>query len=195
MPESQAQESETAPNPGAGDTFDITIREVPELVVAFEYSERHADELPQWLPGAMSRVYEAANAHGGIASTHHLGYLERDDLPPEPVFIVIYDGNPEHGAMRVEVTAPVTGVEPEAAATNDALLLFPAHSEAFVRLKRSQADPADLGKAYEAVERWVLDQGHAIAAPPREVYFTDFMGAAPHEEVCDIAWPIAPAKR
>ncbi|MGC4189761.1 MAG: GyrI-like domain-containing protein [Thermomicrobiales bacterium] len=173
------------------DPFVITIREVPEMVVAFEFAERHVHELPGWLPGAMSRVYETADTNGGIARTDVLPYLNRDQFAPEPVFIVIYDGHPDHGAMRVDVTSPIAGADPSAAAGNDALLVVPAHREAFVRLKRSQADPADLGEAYEAVERWILDRGHRIAAAPREVYFTDFMGASPYDEVCDIAWPIA----
>jgi len=176
------------------EAFAISVRDVPALVVAFEFAERRADELPDWLPGAMSRVYQTAEAHGGVARTDLLTYLDRDQFAPEPVFIVIYDGNPEHGAMRVDVTAPVANADPVAAASNEALLVLPAHREAFVRLKRSQADPEDLGAAYEAVERWLLDQGYTVAAPPREVYWTDFMGASPHDEVCDIAWPIASPK-
>ncbi|MGB3329432.1 MAG: GyrI-like domain-containing protein [Thermomicrobiales bacterium] len=176
--------------PAAETAFTITVRDVPEMIVAYEFAERHAHELPAWLPGAMSRVYQTADALGGVVRTDALDYLERGQFAPEPVFIVIYDGNPAHGAMRVDVTAPVSGVDAEAAAKNDALLHFPAHKEAFVRLKRSQADPSELGKAYEAVERWALDQGHTIAAAPREVYYTDFMGASPSDEVCDVAWPI-----
>jgi hypothetical protein len=30
-----------------------------------------------------------------------------------------------------------------------------------------------------------------MAGSPREVYFNDFMNAAPDEESCDIAFPIA----
>lgn len=170
--------------------FTITVREVPSLVAAFEYAEKHAPELPAWLPGAMGRVYHTADANGGVARTHDLPYLNRNEFAPEPVFIVIYDGNPEHGAMQVSVTAPVLGLSSDAAAGNDALLVIPAHQEAFVRLKRSQADPQDLGKAYGAVEQWLLSQGYEVAAAPREVYYTDFFGASPHDEVCDIAWPI-----
>jgi hypothetical protein len=28
--------------------------------------------------------------------------------------------------------------------------------------------------------------------PPREVYFVDFVSAAPADDVCDVAFPIAP---
>ena len=31
----------------------------------------------------------------------------------------------------------------------------------------------------------------AVAGPPREVYFTDFVAAGPDDEVCDIAFPIS----
>lgn len=187
--------SDSAPaKPDSEDAFEIALRDVPEMVVAFEFAERHAHEMPEWLPGAMGRVYQTADALGGVARTDALDYLDRAQFAPEPVFIVIYDGNPEHGAMRVDVTAPVIGIDFLSAEKNDSLLHFPAHQEAFVRLKRSQADPADLGKAYAAVERWILDQGHKVAAAPREVYYTDFMGASANDDVCDIAWPIT-AKR
>lgn len=172
------------------DSFTIAVRDVPELVAAFEYAEKHAPELPAWLPGAMNRVYHIADANGGIALTENLPYLNRDAFAPEPVFIVVYDGNPDHGAMQVSVTTPVLGHTAATAEGNDALLVLPAHQEAFVRLKRSQAEPEDLGRAYAAVEQWLQNQGFAIAAAPREIYYTDFLGASPNDEVCDIAWPI-----
>lgn len=177
--------------PETEDAFTITVRDVPALVAAFEYAEKHAPELPAWLPGAMERTYKTADANGGVARTHDLPYLNRNEFAPEPVFIVIYDGDPRHGPMQVDVTTPVLGRSADDVAGNDALMVLPAHREAFVRLKRSQADPQDLGKAYGAVEAWLHANGHAITAAPREVYYTDYFGASPHDEVVDIAWPFA----
>ena len=51
--------------------------------------------LESWLPVTMSRVLKAAG--DAAAGTTDQPYLERDHLPHEPVFIVIYEGNPNEG--------------------------------------------------------------------------------------------------
>jgi effector-binding domain-containing protein len=40
---------------------------------------------------------------------------------------------------------------------------------------------------------WVAARGLAVAGPPREVYFTDFVSADFNDEVCDVAVPIGAA--
>jgi effector-binding domain-containing protein len=168
--------------------YTISLRDTPAMAMAVEHAEKFVHELTEWLPGAMARVCDAAEANGGIARTDALPYLDRGQFSPERVFIVVYEGGPEKGAMQVDVTAPVLNQDPVAPAQG--LVAVPAHREAFVRLKRSQAEPQDLGAAYVAVEEWAIANGHAIAGPPREVYYTDFHGAKPDEDVIDIAWPI-----
>jgi effector-binding domain-containing protein len=41
------------------------------------------------------------------------------------------------------------------------------------------------------VTAWVVSHALTVIGSPREVYFTDFVSAAPHDEVCDVALPIA----
>jgi len=106
------------------------------------------------------------------------------ERPPtdDPVFVVIYQGNPNEGPTRVEVCAPV-------AAGGDQTL--PAHREAFVRVTKGQVISGQLGGVYEAIEKEVVDRGLRITDAPREVYWTDFMSAAEDDEVFDVAFPVA----
>jgi hypothetical protein len=169
-------------------TFQIDLRDVPELLVVTEQRNVSQSELTGWLPGAMARVAAAAESLGGIASST-APWLGRGDRPPAPVFIVIYEGNPNEGEVPVEACAPIAaeGAEPADAATRR----LPAHREAYVRLTKAQTEPqAKIGAAYGAVEAWVRGQGFEIAAAPREVYFTDYFGAGPSDEVFDVAFPI-----
>ena len=65
-----------------------------------------------------------------------------------------------------------------------------AHREAYTRITVAQAEFPQILSAYEAVERWVQQNGKEMLGPPREVYFGDFAHLAPNDEGCDIAFPI-----
>ncbi len=168
--------------------FDIKVREVPEQLVVTEQRSVNQKELEEWLPGAMARVSSAAKAFGGVTDTLAQPWLLRNDHPSEPVFIVIYEGNPNEGPVPVEVCAPIAGDQNGSA--DVPMRRVPAHREAYVRLTRAQIEPATLGSAYGAVEQWIGAQDLEVAAAPREVYYTDFFAAAPTDDVFDVAWPI-----
>jgi hypothetical protein len=70
--------------------MDVLVRDVPEQLVITEQRMVDQAALESWLPGAMSRVLKAAG--DGAAGTVDQPCLERDHLPHEPVFIVIYEG-------------------------------------------------------------------------------------------------------
>ena len=168
--------------------FDIKVREVPEQLVVTEQRNVNQAELVEWLPGAMARVSSSTKPFGGVVDTLAQPWLLRNDRPSEPVFIVIYEGNPNEGPVPVEVCAPIDGGrEPDAKAPTRRV---PAHREAYVRLTRAQTEPATLGAAYLEVERWIGAQGLEVAAAPREVYWRDYFSAGPDDEVFDVAWPI-----
>jgi effector-binding domain-containing protein len=136
----------------------------------------------------MARVARSAEGLGGVTGSSSLAWLRREGRPSEPVFIVIYEGNPNEGEVPVEVCAPVSdGNEGANGATTRHV---PAHREAYVRLTKTQTEPSVLGSAYEAVERWAGSQGLEVAGAPREVYYTDYYAAAPADEVFDVAWPV-----
>jgi hypothetical protein len=156
--------------------MDVRTRDVPELHVVTEERSVDQAELEAWLPGAMARV----GAHLGTSS---FPYLERVD--DQAVFVVIYEGNPNEGPTPVEVCAPVADAE---AATRT----IPALREAYVRVTKEQVLTGQLGRVYEGIEKWISDQGLAVAAAPRETYWTDFHGAAPADDVFDIGFPVGP---
>jgi hypothetical protein len=156
---------------------EIRLRDVPELRLATESRSVDQAELEAWLPGAMARVAQAA---GGPLTAATQPWLGRDTA--DPVFVVIYEGNPNDGPTPVEVSAPV-------AAGGDRT--DPAHREAYARVTKGQVTSGQLGGVYEAVEKWASDQGMRITAAPRETYWTDFMSAGDDDEVFDVAFPIA----
>ena len=160
---------------------EIRVRDVPELHVVSETRSVDQAALQAWLVDAMARVAERARATGGPLGTAHWPFVERPGDPDEPLFVAIYEGNPNEGPTAVEVCATV-------AAGGDRVI--PAHREAFARVTKSQVTGGELGGVYEAVEKWVVDNGLAVARAPREVYWTDFPAAAAGDEVFDIVFPV-----
>jgi hypothetical protein len=53
----------------SSDRFDIKDRDVPEQLVLTEQRHVHIDGMPGWLPSAMQRVTQQAEAHGGPAGS------------------------------------------------------------------------------------------------------------------------------
>jgi effector-binding domain-containing protein len=166
--------------------MDVAVREVPEQIVVTEQRMVDQAALQSWLPGAMSRVLmTAGDAAAGTADQPH---LIRDDVPDEPVFVVIYEGNPNEGETAVEVCTPLrTGVPAPADAASRAI---PAHREAYVRVTKSLVDSGHIGDAYMAIEKWIGSNGLEIAAAPRETYWTDFHEADADDAVVDVAFPV-----
>jgi len=159
----------------------IQLRDVPEQHVVTEVRSVDQAGLEAWLPGAMARVAERARAAGGLRGTADWPFLERSDRPDEPVFITIYEGNPNEGPTPVEVCATV-------AAGGDRAI--PAHREAYARVTKSHVTSGELGGVYEAIEKWIAANGLAVARAPRETYWTDFPAASADDEVFDIAFPV-----
>ncbi|MGA5302677.1 GyrI-like domain-containing protein [Nucisporomicrobium flavum] len=161
---------------------EIRLRDVPDQHVVTEMRVVGQADLQAWLPGAMARVAERARAAGGLLGTRDWPFLERPAHPDEPVFVTIYEGNPNEAPTEVEVCATV-------AAGGDRTV--PAHREAYARVTKSQVVTGELGGVYEAVEKWVLDNGLTVAHAPREIYWTDFGAATGDDEVFDVAFPVA----
>ena len=158
---------------GSFEMYEILERDVPEQVVLTEQRHIRVQELDEWLPAAIGRLVETAEANGGIAA---------------PVFVVYHGEVNEDSDGPVEVCVPV-GSDVEAAGT--AIRREAAHREAYTRITKAQVEYPQILSAYEAVDSWIRSEGRTIAGSPREVYFTDFMAAAPTDEVCDIAFPVS----
>jgi hypothetical protein len=164
--------------------MEVRLRDVPEQHVVTEERSVDQAQLMEWLPGAMSRVAQAANGAGGLPGTRSWPYLERSEHPDEPVFIVIYEGNPNEGPTPIEVCAPVRSAD--AAART-----IPAHREAYVRVTKGLVLSGQIGGVYEGIEKWISAEGLQVARAPRETYWTDFFKAAEGDEVFDVAFPVS----
>jgi effector-binding domain-containing protein len=166
--------------------MDVLVRDVPEQLVITEQRMVDQAALESWLPGAMSRVLKAAG--DGAAGTIDQPYLERDHLPHEPVFIVIYEGNPNESETAVECCTPLrTGVPAPADAASR---VIPAHREAYSRVTKSVVESGRVADVYGAIEQWIGTNGLDIAAAPRETYWTDFYAAGGNDVVFDVAFPV-----
>jgi hypothetical protein len=137
--------------------------------------QRHVrvDELQRWLPEAMMRLPKSADRYGGMAGAP----------------FVIYHGEVnEDSDGPVEVCVPIgAGQAPSA---EHATRREPAHREAYVRIRKAQVEYPQILSAFDAVAQWIGARGLTISASPREIYFADFVAAAPTDEVCDVAFPI-----
>ncbi len=166
--------------------MDVLVRDVPEQVVVTE--QRMVDQagLESWLPGAMSRVLKAAG--DAAAGTVDQPHLQRDHVPDEPVFIVIYEGNPNEGETAVECCTPLRAGVP--APADAASRVIPAHREAYVRIPKITVESGHIGDVYLAIEQWLGSNALDIAAAPRETYWTDFHAADGSDVVFDVAFPV-----
>jgi len=166
--------------------MDVLVRDVPEQIVIAEQRMVDQAALESWLPGAMTRVHKAAgDAASGTLDQPH---LRRDHAPDEPVFIVIYEGNPNEGETAVECCTPLRA--DRRAPAEAASRTIPAHREAYVRVTKNTVQSGLIGDVYLAVEQWASDNGLDIAAAPRESYWTDFYAADGDDEVLDVAYPV-----
>src|ERR1700729_1982445 len=166
--------------------MDVRMREVPGQAVVTEQRMVDQEALERWLPEAMARVHKAAGDMA--AGTGEQPYLLRGHAVGEPVFIVIYEGNPNEGETAVECCTPLRAddARPDGAATRT----IPAHREAYVRVLKRTVQSGAVGDVYVAIENWIEGQGLEIAAAPRETYWTGFYSAAADDEVFDVAFPV-----
>lgn len=166
--------------------MDVRMREVPEQTVVTEQRMVGQAALSPWLQEAMARVHKAAGDRA--AGTAEQPHLLRDHVAAEPVFIVIYEGNPNEGETAVECCTPLRAgsTAPDGVATRS----IPAHREAYVRVPKRTAESGKLGDVYVAIENWIQGQGLEVAAAPRETFWTDFFSAAADDEVFDVAFPV-----
>jgi effector-binding domain-containing protein len=166
--------------------MDVLVRDVPEQIVITEQRMVDQAALEAWLPGAMSRVLKAAG--DAAAGTVDQPHLQRDHVANEPVFIVIYEGNPNEGETAVETCTPLrAGVQ---APSDAASRVIPAHREAYVRVAKDTVQSGHIGDVYLAIERWIGSNELEVAAAPRETYWTDFYTADGSDVVFDVAFPV-----
>jgi DNA-binding transcriptional MerR regulator len=152
--------------------FTILERDVEEQTVLTEQRHLTVQGLPDFISGALGRLYGKAEELGVPAGSS----------------MVIYHGEVnEDSDGPVEVCVPVQG---DGDLSGQAHRIEPAHREAYTEITVAQVEFPQILSAYEAVERWVVDNGREITGSPREVYVDDFMNLGPDDHGCDIAFPI-----
>jgi DNA-binding transcriptional MerR regulator len=166
----------TARLAGAPPASGLTIgqRHVPEQLVLTEQRHVRAPELATWLEMAFARLVAAAGAYGGV--TGHPFAVYRGEVNVD-----------SDGPVEVCVPIPPISADERPAGAR----VEPAHDEAFLRVRRAQVEYPQILSAFDAVLQWADDQGVPAAGPPREIYFAEFLAAAPDDEVCDVALPIS----
>lgn len=151
--------------------FEVRERSVPEQVVLTEQRHTLVDQLSCWIGMAMPRLMSSAGRDHGNPFVVYYGVVDEDNDGP------------------VEICVPV---DPSMAGAADlATRREPAHREVYVRLRKAQVEFPQIFSAYDCVASWISTHGLVVDGSPREVYFADYGSAAPDDEVCDVAYPIA----
>lgn len=155
------------------DMYEISERDVAEQQVLTEQRHLTVQGLPDFISGALGRLYGKAEELGVQAGSS----------------LVIYHGEVnEDSDGPVEVCVPVTG---NGELSGQAHRIEPAHREAYTEITVAQVEIPQILSAYEAVERWIKENGREITGSPREVYVDNFMHLGPNDHGCDIAFPIS----
>jgi DNA-binding transcriptional MerR regulator len=153
--------------------FEIQTRELPEQKVLTIQRRVYVKDLPKFIGDAMGQLYGHISGAGLEASAAN--------------FVAFHGQVNEDSDGPVEVCVPFTGsLEPVGEMR---IRLEPAHHEAFTRLTKAQVEFPSILEAYDAVSKYLKEQGKTMSDSPREVYFTDWAKVKNDEPACDVAFP------
>lgn len=153
--------------------YTTTTRDVPAQTLLTEQAYVQVADLETWIVAAGLRQLEAAAPLGGQIA---------------PSLVNFHGEVSEDSDGPVEVALPVDPEQVEASSV--AHRVEPAHREAFVTVTRAQLRYPDILSAYDAVERWISQNGERQSGAPRECYFADPSTGDPDEPVAHVAFPI-----
>jgi DNA-binding transcriptional MerR regulator len=153
--------------------FDIQTRQVPAEKIATISRRMFLPEVGQFIPASIARLRQ---------------YIAAQGVEAKPIDWVIYDGQVTADSdALVEICVPFTGtLEPTA---EIAVKFEPAHNEAFIRLEKRQCFTPDIMHAYDAVAKWMKQNGHQLILGCREVYWADWVNTPDDQLAFDIAYP------
>ena len=155
------------------DMFEVQERDIPDQLVLTAQRRGTVEGLSDWIGATIGQHWRTAEAYGGISG---------------PILVIFHSKVDEDNDGPVEVCGPIS--PPDGKAIEHPTRIEPAHREAYTRIRKAQVEFPQILTAYDAVGRWIGNNGRTIAGPPREVYFTDFVNAGPEDEVTDIAFPV-----
>ncbi|NBM14573.1 MerR family transcriptional regulator [Streptomyces sp. GC420] len=171
-------------SPAVDGRFEIATREEAEQTVLTETRHLLAHELPPWIGESLGRLEKAARECGGIAGAPQVLYHSEVSMES--------DGPAEACVPVADAAAARAWAEAHGGRGSVTVRTEPAHRLVYTRITKTQVAHPQILSAYEAVERWIGEQGLRTTGPCREIYLpVDWDAAGPDDEVCDIAWPVA----
>ncbi|MFJ9629060.1 MerR family transcriptional regulator [Streptomyces sp. NPDC101175] len=163
-------------------TFVVETVEVPEQVLITETRHTLADELPAWIEASLGRLEAAAEECGGVSGAPFVVYHSEVSMES--------DGPAESCVPVADEAAARAWAARQGRARQTTVRVEPARRLAYTRITKAQVAHPQILAAFEAVERWIAEQGLRYAGPCREVYFADWTAAGPEDAVCDVAFPV-----
>lgn len=159
---------------GTTTMYQIRTRQVPEQKVLSMQRRVAVDGLPGFFDEGMPALFKHLEATPGAE-------------PAGPPMAIFHGPVNEDADGPVEICLPFTGtVEPTAELS---VRVEAAHREAYTTLTKDHVAYPKILQAYDAVQQWLVEQGHRMTASPREVYLVDWSTVGPDEPACDIAYP------
>ncbi|EKX60675.1 transcriptional regulator, MerR family [Streptomyces ipomoeae 91-03] len=159
-----------------------TVDTAPQVVLT---QSRHTlvDELPAWIGASLGRLEEGAAACGGITGAPFVVYHSEVSMES--------DGPAESCVPVADEDAARAWAIARGRAGGAEVRVEPARRLAYTRITKAQVAYPQIVAAFEAVERWIAEQGLKVVGPCREIYFADWAASGPEDPVCDVAFPVA----
>jgi DNA-binding transcriptional MerR regulator len=153
--------------------FEIQTREIPEQKVLTMQRRVYVKDLDKFLDDAKKQLYGQLAQEGPTAAA--------------PYFVAFHGQVNDDSDGPVEVCVPFKGsLEPVGEMR---IRLEPTHHEAYTRVTKAQMEFPSILEAYDAVTKYLKEQGKTMSDSPREVYFTDWAKVKDDEPACDVAFP------
>jgi len=110
--------------------------------------------------------------------------------PPRAVYLTPL--TPDVPEPAWELWAPIAGPAPAGGPDEQGLGVkeVPAQTVAWVM---HMGPYESVGPTYDELVNWISEQGHTIAGPPQEIYYSDPDEVAPEEYLTEIQFPVIAA--
>jgi DNA-binding transcriptional MerR regulator len=133
--------------------FEVQTKRVEEQPYVSRTKRVRVPDLEPFIVGTIEELMAANETNGNAFAVYHGAVNEQDDGP-------------------VEVGLPTPAGDKQ----------LPAGDVAYTAVSGEQCQFPEILGAYDAIARWVRENGRELAGPPREIYFD--------EREWEVAWPI-----
>ncbi|WP_338897669.1 MerR family transcriptional regulator [Streptomyces sp. TG1A-60] len=168
---------------GAYGQFTVETVDTASQVLLTQSRHTLADELPEWIGASLGRLEEGAAACGGTTGAPFVVYHSEVSMES--------DGPAESCVPVADRAAARLWAAKHGRAWSTRVRVEPAGRLVYTRITKAQVAHPQILAAFEAVERWIAEQGLEVVGPCREIYFADWAAAGPEDPVCDVAFPVA----